>query len=256
MKNKTLKELILSENSLTDSGIDGLAAVLDTNMTLTSLDLSSNSVTSTGASLLADGLKRNRKLRELNLSFNAVDDAGAESLAEAVDPASTSTSVLRNLNLEGNPVGASGCSKLLESFHKKGTFLETLSLPEESHSTKTASDTKRKEPESFIVVCSETGVDIRAAGRRVEQVTWVQEAEDIEITFKETWIQKTDMKALSVDFSEQHLRIELKGATLMDAQLFGRIRPRESSWTMGNGILQVILAKADKSQWASLTASL
>jgi len=254
MKNRSLKELIISENGISDTGVDGLAAVLDTNTTLTSLDISSNNLTSSGASLLADGLKRNRKLRELNLSFNAVDDAGAENLAEAVDPEGASTSVLRTLNLEGNPIGRSGCTKLLDTFRKKGTFLETLYLPDETHSTKTEPEgRKKKEPEKFIVVCSETGVDIRAAGRRAEQVTWQQEAEDIEINFKEDWIQKMDMKTASIDFSEQHLRIEIKGVTMMDAKLYGPIRPRDCSWTMGNGILQVILAKADKSDWASLT---
>lgn len=253
MKNKTLKELILSENGITNEGIDGLAAVLDTNTTLILLDLSSNQLTSPGAALLADGLKRNRKLRELNLSFNEVEDDGAEFLAEAIDPAGRSNSVLRTLNLEGNPVGKLGCARLLESFNQKGTFMETLYLTDDVYSNKREPELKRKEPEKFVVVCSENGVDIRAAGKRMEQVTWLQEEEDIEITFKEGWLQKRDMKSVVIEFGEQRLKIEIKGLPMMDSELGGRIRPKDCGWTLGDGILQVVLAKADKTQWPSLT---
>merc|ERR1712150_213015 len=178
------------------------------------------------------------------------------SLASAVDPVGTSTSVLRTLNLEGNPVGKSGCAQLVESFRKKGTFMETLCLPDEMLSTKKEPEIRRKEPENFVVIRSETGVDIRGTGRRKEQVTWLQEAEDIEITFKEGWLQRRDIKSVAVDFEEQRLRIQIKGTPLIDAQLYGQIRPRECSWSLGDGILQVILAKADKTQWPALTASL
>ena len=54
------------------------------NKTLTNLDLSDNGMSEAGATSIAEVIKFNKKLTNLNLCSNSIRDAGATSIAEAI----------------------------------------------------------------------------------------------------------------------------------------------------------------------------
>jgi len=85
-----------------------------------------------------------------------------------------------------------------------------------------------------------------------EKYLWTQAEDEVEVTFKKDGLMKGDKKAVKVVFLKSHLRVEAKGETLIDADLGGPTRPDESTWTLSDGVLQVMLAKANDETWDSL----
>ncbi|CDQ78143.1 unnamed protein product [Oncorhynchus mykiss] len=150
-----LRELDMSRNSLGDSGVNLLSAVLenlhcnletlhlkDCNLTvrccgalasalsskgssLRELDLSGNELKNSGVELLCVGLgSPHCKVKTLRLSHCRVTDGGCSSLASAL---LSNPSHLREINLDNNNPGYSGL-RLLSAVMEDPTFkLETLS---------------------------------------------------------------------------------------------------------------------------------
>jgi len=85
-----------------------------------------------------------------------------------------------------------------------------------------------------------------------EQYRWQQTEEEVEVTFKKEGLQKGDKKLVKVAFARQRLKVEVKGEVLLDAALFAPTHPDESTWTLSDGVLQVNVAKAEGSSWATL----
>lgn len=85
-----------------------------------------------------------------------------------------------------------------------------------------------------------------------EQYLWSQVDDEVEVTFKKEGLLKGDKKLVKVTFARQHLRVEAKGEMLIDSDLHGPTRPDESTWTLSDGVLQVMLSKASEDSWALL----
>jgi len=267
MRNRTLRQLVLSDNLIRDEGLGSLVAVLDKNQTLTELDLSGNFITSEGAILLADGLRHNRCLKDLNLGLNTIGEDGANSLADALEP-TTSKSRLRSLNLEGNLLGAHGCTRLGALLNNQTSYLEVLILPEEEEGQHTANmeasvlaiqSAAAHEPaqgEAFLVTCSEAGVDIGVLGFRRQQPSWLQDAHAVQMSLRDERLSRSNKTVVKVHFSVDRLRVDFEQSPILDVELCGLIQPTKSTWVLGYGVLRVTLAKADGMHWSALTASM
>jgi len=99
--NRTLTELDLSHNRLSDKGIEIISEVLSLNTcALKEIDLSSNGITDQGAEYIANMLRKNRKLKALILNKNEITDNGLILLAHALV---NDNKKLKQLKLESNP---------------------------------------------------------------------------------------------------------------------------------------------------------
>ncbi|CAJ1335524.1 unnamed protein product [Effrenium voratum] len=246
MRNQTLTELVLSSNSITDEGIDPIAAVLDTNKALTKIDLSDNRVGSRGAQQLASATLRNRSLTELDLSRNNIGDQGAEEFLGALDVAvRPRPAALRVLDLSGNTITRRTEEKLMSAFHRNITVLTTLRLSESDP----AQEEPGGKPPRFTVVCTQQGIEVRA-GR---PGSWEQDQGDVEVVLKRPELRRSDAALVDVGFGFRRLKVTVRGELVMDIELFARIRPDDCAWTVGDGFLQVVLAKAEVGRWQSLT---
>jgi len=252
MRNQALTELVLSSNGITDEGIDPIAAVLDSNNVLKKIDLSDNRIGSRGAQQLASGVSRNRSLTELNLSRNSIGDQGAEEFLAILDVAvRPKPAVLRVLDLSGNLITRPTEDRLMSAYHRNITVLNTLRLSEADGQV----DPDKGKPPRFTVVCTQQGIEVRAGrpGPRA-QVSWEQDQGDVEIVLKRPELRRTDSTIVDVGFGYRRLKVTVRGELLMDIELAARIRPDDCAWTIGDGYLQVVLAKAEVGRWQSLTA--
>ena len=77
---RTLKELNLSDNKITNYGITKIA---EANSTSVKLDISHNNVSDDGAVAISKWLKTNNTLTKLDISWNKITDNGAVSIAKA-----------------------------------------------------------------------------------------------------------------------------------------------------------------------------
>ena len=113
--NRTLKELDLSHNRLSDEGAKILANVLSlNNCALKELDLSSNNITDEGAHYLARMLRENTKILRLILDNNEITDRGLALLTDAI---AQRDSRLEQLWLESNElITQHGIARLITTF--------------------------------------------------------------------------------------------------------------------------------------------
>lgn len=86
-----------------------------------------------------------------------------------------------------------------------------------------------------------------------DQFHWKQVEDEVELTFKASGLMKGDKKLVKVKFQKQHLFVEVKGEVLLDADLHGPTHPDESTWTLSDGVLQVMVAKANDEKWPQVT---
>jgi len=253
MRNFSLTELVLSSNGIGDEGIDPLAAVLDSNNTLKRLVLSDNRIGSRGAEQLASGSARNKSLTELDLSNNNVGDQGADHFLAAIDSGvRPRPSALRVLDLCGNSISRRAEERLASAFHRGITVLSSLRMTESDREQSGNPDDGK--PPRFTVICTPQGIEVRAGrpGQRA-QVNWDQDQGDVEVVLKRGELRKTDTAVIDVCFGHQRLKVTVRGELLMDIELYGRIRPEDCAWTVGDGFLQVVLAKAEVGRWRALT---
>ena len=121
--NTTLKELILSENCISDTGVSSFAEAIKLNQTLTQLHFSGMDISDAGVASLAEAIKVNKTLSSLSVNTHSVGDAGATSIAEAIKVNNT----LSELDLGNNHIGDAGVANLAEAL-KVNKALSNLQL--------------------------------------------------------------------------------------------------------------------------------
>jgi hypothetical protein len=94
--------------------------------------------------------------------------------------------------------------------------------------------------------------DQQAPTGETEKYAWKQADDEVEITFKKEGLLKGEKKLVKVQYARKHLRVEAKGEVLIDADLYGPTHPDESTWTLSDGVLQVMLSKANDDSWPTL----
>lgn len=120
--NHTLVILSLSSIALNDAGVALICEALEGNNVLVELKLDFNTITDAGAQciattllrdnytagnrneLLADQTNHKNNISLLSLQYNMITDVGVRSLADAL----TVNTVLKTLNVGGNPIGIDG----------------------------------------------------------------------------------------------------------------------------------------------------
>ncbi|CAF0945032.1 unnamed protein product [Didymodactylos carnosus] len=118
--NKTLIQLDLRHNVISDIGGRALAKALKVNGTLTHLDLEDNEMSNRGCEAFAVALKVNKTLTLLNLGRNRISVRGAEALAEALKVNKT----LTQLKLESNKISVRGSEMLAEALRLNKTLTQ------------------------------------------------------------------------------------------------------------------------------------
>ncbi|XP_073716127.1 NACHT, LRR and PYD domains-containing protein 3-like, partial [Misgurnus anguillicaudatus] len=123
--NCKLEKLRLYDCDVTDEGCAALASALRSNSHLRDLDLSENKISDSGVKLISDGLKNpNCKLEKLKLYGCGVTDEGCAALASALR---SNPSHLRYLNLSNNKQISDSGKKLLSDLKEDSHYkLETL----------------------------------------------------------------------------------------------------------------------------------
>jgi len=121
-KSKTIKELFLSDNNISDEGTKYLADSLKKNNSLQILYLHNNNIGDDGAKYIADMLIVNKSLQKIDLSYNNVSDKGAEYLVDALNK-----SDIRAIYLQHNKIGNQGAEKFADAL-KSNHSIETLDL--------------------------------------------------------------------------------------------------------------------------------
>ncbi|KAJ3128017.1 hypothetical protein HK098_005353 [Nowakowskiella sp. JEL0407] len=128
MSSETLKELILSRNSIDAHGLSLLSQALKQNKTLQKLDLSYNPICENsleGISALKDALSANKTLTELNLTATGLNSEAAIILAETI-PLSTS---LTSLLISQNPLQVAGIIALSVSLKMNSSITNVELVP-------------------------------------------------------------------------------------------------------------------------------
>lgn len=109
--NKTISDLDLSHNKVSNSGARKIAKFLLSTQILTTLNLADNQIGYEGSRYLAQALKVNKILKNLNLKLNRLDDkAGSKLCLDLMNNASN----LEFLSLSSNSLGQIFCESLAE----------------------------------------------------------------------------------------------------------------------------------------------
>lgn len=93
-----------------------------------------------------------------------------------------------------------------------------------------------------------------AASGDHENYRWKQVGDEVEITLKTEGLAAGDKKQVKVNFTRKHLKVEVKGEILIDHDVYAATHPDESTWTLHDGELQVMLVKVDEDEWPTLLA--
>ncbi|RKO96489.1 RNI-like protein, partial [Caulochytrium protostelioides] len=109
-KDAQLRELVITDASLSDEGATLIAGALKLNSTLRTLDLRGNTIRSDGATALAAMLKVNSTLERLLLEWNGIGvwDTGVTALADALAVNTT----MRHLDLRNNRLSGANLAHL------------------------------------------------------------------------------------------------------------------------------------------------
>ena len=108
-------QLCLGGNLLRDSGAATIAEALKRNASLAALNLEGNGIGAPGATKMAEALQDNNALMALGLAFNRVGGDGA---------AETVKGGVRQLDLQGNGIGAPGATKVARALQENRTLTE------------------------------------------------------------------------------------------------------------------------------------
>ena len=117
-----LQNLDISGNIITDNGVLILGTFLKTNGTLCSLNLSGNQITDIGLETLSEAVENNTTLQRLDISGNCITDRGAVSFAKAIKL----NTALQELCISKNRIGIVGVTKILEACIKNITLLKLV----------------------------------------------------------------------------------------------------------------------------------
>lgn len=122
-ENSTIKSLRLASNYIGDIGVKRLCEALLKNNAIESLDLDSNRFTITGANLLFETVNHVGNLKELHLRANDLTPNVTPAVAKTLE-----TSSLQVLNLRRNLLGDTGVSRIAAALVKPGCKLKKLLL--------------------------------------------------------------------------------------------------------------------------------
>ena len=111
MLNKTISQLDLSHNKISNSGARKLAKYLLASKILTHLNLNDNSIHYEGSRYMAQALKVNKSLKHLNLKLNRIDDKGGAKLCTDL---LNNDSQLESFSMSSNSLGHMFCESLAE----------------------------------------------------------------------------------------------------------------------------------------------
>jgi len=247
MHQKTLRELYLSHNGITDQGVAGLAALLTMNTTLRLLHLGDNRIGSTGAGNICEAFGMNRALTELDLSNNKIGDEGMIAIAEALDR--EGSCALQILNMSGNPLMKKGVDRLTAAYDKGA--LSTLNLGVSYHSRQKDGADWGASNDRFVVICSKQGTGLGPQTMKCK-VNFKQEDDEIEVVLTNADLKKHDMKLVKVDIGYEQLKVKLRGAMLIDEELYSKVQPEEATWTLSDGALKVNAPKVTRGAWPRL----
>jgi Ran GTPase-activating protein (RanGAP) involved in mRNA processing and transport/Flp pilus assembly protein TadD len=118
---KSISEIDLSKNNMSDEAIERLTDFLKINPSLTKLNLNSVKLSNRGLIILIDVFKNNQQITEIDFSDNDISDEGAEFLAEFLKTNQT----LKKLNIKGNKITSKGLRSLDEAL-KANSSLDNL----------------------------------------------------------------------------------------------------------------------------------
>ncbi|KAL0237753.1 hypothetical protein GEMRC1_012227 [Eukaryota sp. GEM-RC1] len=138
IRNGSVSEVSLGNNSIGTEGAIALAGALKVNSTVTKIDLWGNSIGNEGAIALADALKVNSTVTQINLGYNSIGTEGAIALADALKVNSTVTKI----DLGGNSIGNEGAIALAYALNVNSTVTK-IYLGGNSIGSKTKQHIKR-----------------------------------------------------------------------------------------------------------------
>ena len=121
--NGLLQELCVSQNEITDEGAKMIAEAIQVNTALQKLDISYNEISDDGAATISDGLKCNISLQELNMSYNKITNEGAKMIGEAIKENKT----LQKLNIHENSISDDGATAISDGL-KYNISLQELNM--------------------------------------------------------------------------------------------------------------------------------
>jgi Ran GTPase-activating protein (RanGAP) involved in mRNA processing and transport len=113
-----LEQLDLSDNLLSDNGIQFLAPGLTANQSLKTIDLTRNGISDEGAKTIAYIIAQHPAVMNVNLFDNKIGDEGAAALAHHAPLSQT----LRSLGLSLNKIGDKGAHALAQAIKKSDTL--------------------------------------------------------------------------------------------------------------------------------------
>ena len=123
--NKTLQELDIFYNNISDDGAAAISDALKSNNSLQMLDMSNNNITSEGAKLIAEAIAVNKTLQKLEIIKNNISDDGAAAISDVLK----SNNLLQMLKMSDNKITSEGAKFIAEAI-KVNKALKELNINE------------------------------------------------------------------------------------------------------------------------------
>ena len=127
---KTVEDLILSQNAISNEALKQIMKTIQTDTTLQILDISHNSISDDGAVSIGECLKDNNVLQQLCMSYNEVSNSGIATISKALQI----NTFLQILDISHNNISDEGVVAVSE-FLKINNTLQQLNMSHNEIST-------------------------------------------------------------------------------------------------------------------------